>query len=104
MINVRTRSSEAHFRVITLVPTPFDLHVRNVMATNSAPYMNNYSVKLVLFKSAGKSEFRRINYMVCELDEPVVLVVESFEVQLHRLFITRRMLGGTSILSMRSTY
>lgn len=66
--------------------------------------MNNYSVKLVLFKSAGKSEFRRINDMVCELDKPVVLVVESFEVQLHTLFITRRMLGGTSILSILSTY
>jgi len=42
--------------------------------------------------------------MVGEFDEPVVLIIESFEVQLYKLFLTRRMFGGTSILSMRSTY
>lgn len=42
--------------------------------------------------------------MVGEFDEPVVLIIESFEVELYKLFLTRRMFGGTSILSMRSTY
>ena len=41
----------------------------------------------------------RVDDSVSQLDQPVVFVPEPFDVQLCKIFYTRRMLGGRAILS-----
>lgn len=96
------RVCEGDSAIVAFVPLAAYFYKGNVVASDSAADMRYHSIQLVLGTlSLGKLNGLRIDHTIRQFYQHVVLVCESFEVQLSKRDVTSKMLGYTFILSVR---
>ena len=102
VVDVLPMCCQPHLRVVAEVPFLVDLHVGNIVPSDSAPQVHCHSEEFVLVVGARQGQHLGVFYVVCQFDQTVVFISKSFQVELSTEIYTSRMLGDTEIFSILS--